>query len=238
MKRATPVLLAILLGALASGIGVGIFLKFANDDRNRLASELEAARKTAEAAEADKEKLAREANEKVEEANAEVLHAQDVLNSLKEEQEQIVLAKTLRKPATYEIRGWKSVLSFHQEVGLFLPGSTEVEMDSGEALLAVKQSAKEGPTQDTRWLSVTPYAPSAEAELTGSFTTSTSLSYLIDGRLVTGRKGAVRDTGEQMLVLRVRKDGESTHLIWIKDPGTLGSGNGFERLLSTFEFNS
>ncbi len=72
-------------------------------------------------------------------------------------------------------------------------------------------------------------------ELDASLATSTQRSYLINGRLVTGVTGVLANDG-LIAIFQVHQAGSSTHLMWIKDPGTLGSGNGIERLLSTFEF--
>lgn len=238
MKRATPLLLAILLGAITSGIGVGIFLKLANDDRNRLAAELEAANEKAQVALEEQARVTDEANKKVSEANAEIQRAEELLRTLDEEQALAKQAKSLRKPSTGEIRGWQSIISFHQEMGLLIPARTKVESDTKEALIAVEQSAETIPGGDSRWLSITPYDAGLETNLLASFGTSTGVAYIVDDTLLTGRMGTVGATKEKMLVLEARTRGEKTHLIWVKDPGTFTNDAGFERLLATFEFNS
>jgi hypothetical protein len=238
MKRATPLLFAILLGAIASGVGVGIFLKLANDDRNRLSRELESLRAETVASAAESERVAEEANRKVAEANAEIRKAEDLLRTLEEERLLKESAKPLRKPGSAELRGWKSIVSFHQEMGLLIPSRTEVESDTKEALIAVESTVTAAPRSDPRWLSITPYDAGLESNLLASFTTSTGIAYLVDDALLTGRKGVVGPAREPMMVLIARKNGEKTHVIWVKDPGTFVNDVGFERLLATFEFSS
>lgn len=238
MKRATPLLLAILLGALAAGIGFGVFLKLANDDRNHLSQALDEARAQAEQTLKDKQALADDANQKVEEANAEVAKAEQVVASMKEEQRLMLTAKKLAKPPGTLLRNWSHTVSLYQGVGFSIPPKTEIESDSSSALTAVRSDGGASLAADTRWLSVTPYEEKRESELLSSLATSTGFAYLIGGTLVTGREGVLAGTNEIMTVLRVRSSGTSSHLIWIKDPGTFGSGNGLERFLATFEFNS
>lgn len=237
MKRATPLILAILLGALAAGAGIGIFLKLANDDRHRLAAALEDARVTAEQAVKDKQAIANDANQKVEEANAEVAKAQRVVENIKEEQKLMLAAEKLTKPSSYLLRNWSHVVSLSQGIGLSLPPDTGIESDTSAALTAVMSGANAGVTEDRRWLSITPYDANREQEMLASFATSTNISYVVDGVLLTGKTGTMPG-GVVTMVLRVRSSGVPTHLLWIKNPGTLGSGDGFKRLLSTLEFDS
>ncbi|HWQ99306.1 MAG TPA: hypothetical protein VN397_00470 [Candidatus Methylomirabilis sp.] len=235
MRRVTSVLLAVLLGALATAIGMGVFLKLANDDRERLATEAAQAKAAADRAEQEKRRFADEANKKVEDANDEVAKAQRILQAVVEERELMATAKRLAVPSARELRGWQPVVSLPQGLGLSLPPGTTVESDDARSLTSVKKTFADFLT-DARWLSVTPYNARLERELDTALATSTNLSYVADGRLLLGRIGALTGANDRVAVLRVQESASSTHLIWIKDPGTLGGGNGFERLLGTLEF--
>lgn len=240
MKRALPVLLAVLLGAFAAALGMGVFLKLANDDRSRLADEIDLARGEATAALADKERIANEANKKVSAANDEVAKAQQVLRDIENERVLLADAKQLLKPPSRDTRSWTSAVSLPLGVILLLPPGTHVESNDMSALTSAlgakaTTSSRYGYT-DKRWLSLTPYNKALESELIGSLATSTPRSYLVDGRLLMGQVGTVNGSQERLSVFRIRETASSTHLLWIKDPGILGAGNGVERLLGTLEF--
>ena len=236
MKRATPVILAILLGAIATAAGMGVFLKLANDDRARLGAEIETARAEASEALRDKERIAQEANQKVQSANDEVANAQRILQQLEEEQRLLVDAKQLSKPSARELRGWQSTFSLPLGLSLFLPPRTSVETNDAQGLIAITQAIATSTGADARWLSVTRYDERRDQELEQSFTTSTPYAYLVNGRLVIGRIGTMVDQGS-LALFRVQRAATSTHLLWIKPTaGLLGSGNGIERLLGTMEF--
>lgn len=237
MKRITSVLIAVLLGAITTGIGVVPFLVLANYDRNRLTSELDQTRAWAEQAESEKEALAKEANDKVEEANIEIQRAQMLLEAIEEDQRLMAEAERLSKPSSRELYRWESYVSLYQEVKISLPPKSVVSTDTKKSLTLTNEEASSELLGDARWLAITPYDLSLEQELFASFSTSTGVSYLINDHLLTGKRGSLKN-GIEVMVLKARHAATSTHIIWIKDPGTLGSEKGFERLLGTLEFNS
>jgi hypothetical protein len=238
MKRITSVLMAVLLGALATGIGMGIFLKLANDDRGRLATDVSNAKADADRAEREKQLIADDANLKVNEANAQISEAQRIIQGVQEERALMAKAKPLTKPAGRDVRGWQTVVSLSQGLSLSLPPKTEIETNDEVALTSVKvvPSTSTADLANSRWLSITPYDERLETELRGTLTTSTDVSYLVNGNLLIGRIGKQPETQQNVAILHVQEAASSTHLIWMKDPGTLGTGNGIERLLGTMEF--
>ncbi len=237
MKRITSVLLAVSLGALATGIGVAPFLVLANQDRHRLTAELEETQAHAQQVEEEKERVAEDANQKVEEANAEIERAQQILGEVEEDQRLMAPAEQLSMPSKREISRWEAVVSLYQEVKLSIPEASEVVSDSTQALTIAKRQSDDGQIADARWLAVTPYDVGTEGVLLNALATSTDVAYVVDDHLLKGRKGTL-ESGEEAMIIRVRYSATSTHLIWVKDPGTLGDENGFERLLGTLEFNS
>jgi hypothetical protein len=237
MKRITSVLVAVLLGALATGIGMGIFLKLANDDRGRLATDVSNAKADADRAEREKLLIADDANRKVEEANAQVSEAQRIIQAVQEERALMAKAKPLIKPATRDVRGWQTVVSLPQGLSLSLPPKTEIETNDEIALTAVKiLTTSTADITNSRWLSISPYDERLETELLFSLSTSTDVSYLVNGHLLVGRVGKLPETQQNVAILHMQEAASSTHLLWMKDPGTLGTGNGIERLLGTLEF--
>jgi len=237
MKRITSVLIAVLLGAIATGIGIVPFLVLANVDRSRLTTELDQTRAWAEQAESEKETLAKEANAKVEEANIEIQRAQTLLEAIEEDRRLMANAKQLSRPSSRELNNWESYVSLYQEVKFSIPPKSTVNADTKNSLTVAREDGSGELLGDTRWLAISPYDSTLEQEFFASFSTSTGVSYLINDHLLVGKKGSLKN-GSEVMMLNVRYAATSTHIIWIKDPGTLGGGDKFERLLGTFEFNS
>lgn len=213
MRRAATILLGILLGALATGIGIGFFLMKANGDRARLADEVAATVEQANKARQENAKAIEAANSKLNASNIEVAKAQALIKSLQEERNQIAKATALTPPPPKAVRGWQDAVSLGQELSLKLPTTLLVDGNTTNGLTA---SFKDTTLSDSRVLSVTPYDVTRETELLASFTQATSVSYLVDDRLLTGSEGRLPGSADSLLVLRVRKDGEATHLVWIR----------------------
>src|SRR5512133_2568664 len=102
MKRFTSVLIAVILGAFATGIGTIPFLVLANQDRHRLDHELQSSKSLAAETEAEKRRIAEEANKKVEEANKEVQKAQSVILEAQEDEHLLAASERLIAPTIYE----------------------------------------------------------------------------------------------------------------------------------------
>jgi hypothetical protein len=236
MKRTVPILLAILLGAVATAVGMGVFLKLANDDRAKLGAQIETARAEAEAALRDKEQIASDANQKVQNANDEVAKAQKILQALEEERQLLADAKQLLKPSVRETRGWQTAISLPLGVSLLMPQRTDVQTNNAVEFVAIRQGVSTSTGADPRWFSLTPYQERMEAEGIQSMTTSTPTSYLVNGRLLIGHVGTLSNR-EPFALFRVQQAATSTHLLWVKEsPGFFGSGNGLERFLGALEF--
>jgi hypothetical protein len=237
MRRATTVILCILLGAIASGASIGIFLKFANDDRERLAKELADTVQKSNDARQENQTVIQEANKKLLDSNAEVGKAQALIKSLQEERDLLATAKPLTPPSPSAIRGWSDVVALDLGVSLKLPTGTTVQSNDKTGLTLAKSSALD--TQDPRWFSLMPYDAATESELLASLATSTPVSYLLNGHILTGYQGTFSDNVNPVLILRVRKDGTITHLLWIRNPnGTRTDAKPAVDVLSTMRFAS
>lgn len=228
MTDTRSLFLAVMLGALATAIGMGTFLHLANRDRVRLATEIQAAQETAMQALAEKERVAAEASGKIDQANSEIMNAQRVLADLEKERKLLASAVRLDPPALRDIRGWQSVVADRLQVSLSLPPRTTVHTNTPTLFSAVRSG------QDTPWFTLTPFDARAVAELEASLTETGERAYLINGRLVSGVVG--NKNGARVWSLRVWHSASSTHAMTFTDPGTFGSGNGVERFLSTMTF--
>lgn len=233
MRRATTILIGILLGALAAGLGVGFFLKKANRDREELAAQVEAT--VREANEARQTAIA-DANRKLQAANAEVGKAQAIIKGLQEERELLLKAVPLAQPSGRSLKGWNDVVALDLGVAMKYPENSGVETNDEQALTLVKTSA--GSSGDGRWFSLIPYDGDLEQELLSSLATSTPLSYIVNGRILTGVKGSLADQSGTIFVLRVRYGGQTTHLMWIRDQGSGSNLPLITNLLASLRFQT
>jgi len=237
MRRATTVILCILLGALASGAGIGIFLKLANDDRERLAKQLADAVQQSNAARQENQHAIEDANKQLLAANAEVGKAQMLVKSLEEERNLLTTAKPLSPPPANVMRGWVDTVALDLGVSLKMPAGNDVQTNDTQSLTVAKTGAADG--QDARWLSLSPYDERLEKELLASLATSTPVSYIIQGHVVTGYQGTMPGRPDPVLILRIRKDGIISHLLWIRNPnGTRTDAKPAVDVLSTMRFES
>ncbi|MBU1348794.1 hypothetical protein KJ781_01855 [Patescibacteria group bacterium] len=237
MRRATTVILCILLGALASGVGIGVFLKLANDDRARLVKQLEEAVQASNESRLENQAAIDEANHKLKEASTEVGKAQALVKALEEERDLLAIAEPLLPPSPSTLRSWSDVIAMDLGVSLKQPKGSDVQTNDKNALtltMASTQTATDG-----RWFSLTTYDERLEQELLLSLATSTPVAFTVNGRILTGKQGNLPNSPDQILILRIRKDGVITHLLWIRNPGTnRRDASGATDVLGTLRFAS
>lgn len=227
MKRASGIIIGILLGALATGIGVGSFLKKANDDREQLAAQLAATSKQATDARRQSQQAIEDANAKLNTASVEVAKAQNLIKSLAEERDLMAAALPLAPPSAALIRGWSDVVALGLGVSLKIPNDSEVSSNDAKALTIVQKNATVG--EDWRWFSLSPYDARLEQELTTALATSTPVAYAVNGHLLLGMRGSLPGKKTQIFVLRIRSLGQITHLLWLKEHATVLATLRFER---------
>lgn len=230
MRRAATILIGIALGALAAGIGVGIFLKLANDDRERLAKQLETTTAQAQVAREENQRAVEEANKKLLDANAEVGKAQTLIKNLEQERRLLATATPLSMPSTKVLRDWKDVVNIDWGVSLKYPADSALESNTAQGIM-LSRTATSG---DTRWFSLMPYQERLETEILSSYTTSSPISFLVNGHLMTGWKGTVAGSKEPIYALRVWSHGTLAHLVWAREPAATSAT--IQNVLSTMRF--
>ncbi len=216
MRRATTILFGILLGAIAAGLGVGFVLHQANMDRERLAAQVDATAEAARETRQQDKQAIDAANQQLANANAEVAKAQDLIQALKAEKELLAQATKLTPAVPRLTRDWTDVVAIDLGVSLKQPAFSTVETNTTQVLtLATTQNQ-----QMTQWFSVMPYSAAGEQDLLAALATSTSVAYVVDGRLLSGVTGiAASDQRTTVFVLQARSDdGHPTHLIWMRQP--------------------
>lgn len=237
MKRMTSVIFAILLGGFAVGIGVVPFLVLANQDRDRLYDEIQTINDHAEKTEAEKKKIAEEADAKVREANTEITRAQAILRETEEDQKLMLAAEKIEKPSSRTLNGWKSVVSLSQDTELLIPPKSLVLKDNAKQLLVQQTSAEADIYESPFSISIEPYNKQREHDILLTFTSSTEIAYVANSRLLKGWSGFVGDADNQntAMLFRVRDGATSTHTLFITAPEV--SKTTFETILGTIQFH-
>ncbi len=217
MRRFSSVILSTFLGAIAVGGGMFIFLKKANDDRARLAELVTRSQSDAAAAQERSQHAIAEANQSVAAANAEIAKTQKVISALQEERD-LLRKATLLVPRASAIRGWKQAINVPLGISCKLPPTSFIEQNDAEALIFSATQSSIAPSSDARWMSMTPFDEQRDEELRTHLTNTTTVSYLVNGHLLIGLRGSLPNSPNGLFVLRVRKDGRTSYLIWAKVP--------------------
>lgn len=233
----TSVIFAILLGGFAVGIGVVPFLVLANQDRDRLYDEIRTVNDHAEKTEAEKKKIAEEADAKVREANTEITRAQAILRETEEDQKLMLAAEKIEKPSSRTTNGWKSAVSLSQDAELLIPAKALVVKDNAKQLLVQLPSEKGNAHTSPFSISIEPYNEQRESSLLLTFASSSEIAYIANNRLLKGWTGFFSEMGERnpAMLLRIRNGATSTHTVLITAP-ELGKTT-FETILGTIQFH-
>ena len=238
MRRTLPILASILLGALAVALGMGLYLKRANDDRERLALIAQRAQEEAARIKEEGRLVVDQANRKIAQADIEISKAQKQVQLAQDERDLMAQAQQLLPPIGKAVKGWKDAINLPLGISLKYPQGTELESNDAQSLTLTKtQSVSSITTQDQRWLSITPFDERLEQELLFNLSSSTQVSYAIRGRLLTGQRGILNGQGGYMLVLRTRSAGTASHLLWIKEPNSGTNKINVVDVLSTIDFS-
>lgn len=246
MKRAWSILLSVLLGAVVVGIGTGYFLHLANKDRQLLALEADQAKADAIRAQQEQQNAIEQANEKLKQASDEVNKAQGAIKALQLERTLLAQAKPLTPPNSRSIQDWPSAISTFQNISLRYPLGSTVKQDDEQilALTASSTSAAASQVTDGPWFRVTPFDQMAKNQLLARFTSSTHVTYFVNGHLLDGQEGDLLTDGStlsQAAVLDLYQDSTTSQLVWIQTPPNQHAGKKsriatLEDVLSTLEF--
>ncbi|MFA4954794.1 MAG: hypothetical protein WC641_05780 [Patescibacteria group bacterium] len=232
MRRNASILLSILIGALVVGLGMGFFLKKANDDRTKLAGQAEEAKKTSEQIQATSLKAVAEARGKLDQANAEVEKARTTLQKIEAERKLMAAAEVLTP--SKNLKGWQEAISLAMGVSLKFPPRTEIEQNLAGALTVIYSSASSS-TVPVRWFSLTPYEQRLENELISTLYSTSTAVFLVKGHVLYGVRGYATGSREETYVLRILKNGEPANLVWLRGSGKAGQTQPLQ-VLSTLDF--
>lgn len=220
MRRSLAIILWILIGALASGAGIGWVLRRANHDREALEHALKKANQKIESL----EQAYQETNNSSQLVAEEVGRLQSELDALKNWQRILKNATPLTPPPAARTRGWSEFASVPMGVSIRVPqGSQAKTNDDG---LFLRTQSKPGRTGiEEQWLVLVKYRADREKEFYKNSPAYNSgpVDYSLDNRLLGGMRGVSSGYDNEYYVLRVEDNATSTYLIWTKTvPGVDG----------------
>lgn len=220
-----------MLGAVAAGIGVGLFLAKANSDRKRLASQLNDAHIKAERALEQSQRTAEEANQKLREANEEMAKAETIIAAMEEERRFIAQAEQLSAPPPYATDQWSEQTAVQLGISIKTPsGATIIENTSSTLRVGTVQN-------NEAWLDIRTYDTALETAWRQDLTSTTTRIFLVRDRVLIGVTGTRDHTTSPVFVLRAQTNGVPTHLILIRDPADkTGARNRVQNILATMTF--
>ena len=227
--------MGILLGAIATGLGVGLFLFKANRDRQVLVNQLESITVEAQKSREENQQAIESANEKLITANIEVTKAQELIKALQKERDLLAEAEILEIPSTRVLWGWSDIVSLDQGISLKIPSGNSVESNDNQTLTIAKDNKFK---TESYWLSIMPYSAGREEEALSSLMDLEQLSYVVGERLISGYQGKTKIDNETIYVLQVRYGGATTHLLWIKDVFPWKSRSTVIDIISTMQFET
>lgn len=231
MKRSISVLLWILVGALASGVGIGYFLHAANADRRELVTEAEQAKQEAAATKAANDQLADEANKKLADASEEVANAQKLLKEYQDERLLMTQAVPLTQPTARQLKLWSEQVSVGLGVSVHLPpGNQALATDS--SLVALRSGDPAG-----QWLSIAAYDDQQDRTLSQSLQNAEPVKYLVGTHLLLGVRGKLSDLPGNVYVLHAQSAASSTHLFWARSSTSIPDET-ILQTLATLNFRS
>ena len=220
MRRYSSVILSILIGALAAGISLGIFLKKSNDDRRRLEASALEAKKQFEQTQEETKKSMDEASLKLRAANEEVTKAQELIKLMEDERLQLASSVVLDEPSSAMTKGWQEALN--TDLGISIRYPTGFSLDSNDGTALILSQGTPNPAEisatDRRSIAVYPYDFRLETELLATLQASNTVSYNLKGHLVTGTSGVAKnDTKNTLHVYAISFLGEKKFLVWMKE---------------------
>jgi len=237
MRRYTSVILSILIGALAAGISLGIFLKKSNDDRRRLAESALQAKKQFEQSQDEAQRSMDEANQKLHAANAEVTKAQELIKLMEEERRLLAASEALDEPSSSLTKGWKEAVDTDLGISIRHPANYILDSNDAKSLILSLESNNgnsEG-APENRAIAVYPFDFRLETELLATLNATNTATYNLKSHLVSGVYGESKiDPKEILHVYSISFLGEKKYLVWMKE--TVKQKFSAQDILATMKF--
>lgn len=224
----------ILLGAGATGIGMGLVLRHARLERNLLKEQVRAVEAQISTLQNEHTRLINEASAQVHKAEETRQNTERELQTLLRAQELLAGAASLPQPDPRTRRGWIETISVPLGLSLRTPAFAPTNTNDHSLTATVNGTAQ---TAGDLWLSITRFTPDGERGLTGQLSTTSSVRYRVGNRLLMGVRGTFQTDRSAAFVLRIEDQGSPTHLLWIQAVAPLSEPRLLE-ILSTLTFAS
>jgi hypothetical protein len=215
MRRSFGIILWILLGALASAIGIGIVLRASNIDREQLTKELETAKAQVTALQARQASLTQESNQRVTDAAQQVADLQRQIQALSSLQSRMKTATRLTPPTPTQLRRWTEFASVAMGVSLRVPPGMQTQSSDDGLFVSTRRVIRGVPIEE-QWLAFAPYRPEREQDIRSRLVNTKDVTYALGTRLLTGVRGTLTDGTQTLYLLSVQENSSTTHLLWGK----------------------
>jgi hypothetical protein len=224
----------ILLGAGATGIGMGTVLFHARTERDTLKEHVRAAEAQIASLQNEHTRLMSEASVRVTKAEETRQATQQELETLLRAQELLTSAPTLPPPDARLRRSWNETISVPLGISLRTPAFAPATANDQSLTATINGTAQ---TAGDLWLSLTRFTPDGERSLVGQLNTTSSARYRIGNRLLIGARGTFQTDRSIAYVLRIEQNGTPEQLIWVRAISPLTESRLLE-ILSTLTFAS
>lgn len=234
MRKASSIILGIVLGSMATGIGCGFFLHKANASRRELVESVETTIARAEQ-QRQNDQRAVEEQQRHAIALAETLaQTQQRLTEWEEEARIMERATNLASPSASEMRQWMETVSVELGIAFKHPSRMNVEMNIGRVLdMAIRNDTND----HERSLSIRPFDARTEEEWKYGLTSSTEVAYAGKGYALVGIRGTLPGSSDAIQILRLRQYGTTTHVLWTRESGEVSLPM-LLKIFATFTLNS
>lgn len=213
MRRSLSVFLWILVGAMASGAGMGWTLHQSNQDRIKLTEELEKIQTSLHTIDTQRQTL----DDSLQAREEDMKNLQEELQAWKRWQQALKSATPLFPPTPADTKGWSEFASIPMGVSLRVPRHVRAYTNDDGLFLRATQMV-DGTEIEEQWLALIRYNREREQDLLARNPVSASVSvdFSLGNRLFHGTRGTLTEGQQNRYLLTVEENATSTYLIWAK----------------------
>ncbi len=213
MRRSLAVLIWILIGALAAGVGMSLALQRANQDRTSLARALQNANQRIQALEISLGENSGKSAVLTEELD----RVQTELDRLRNWQTRLHNATPLTPLRPAQTKGWSEFASVPLGVSIRVPPGMQANT-SDDGVFLKKFTNQHGLAIEEQWLGLSRYTPIRKQDIYthSQMREATSVNYILGSRLFEGTKGMLDEPGQSLFLFSIQENATSTYLVWAK----------------------
>ncbi len=213
MRRSFVIFIWILIGALASGLGMSLALHRANEDRIRLTRLLGEAR--VEASTLLKEDLT--TSDHLRSLSTELTRSQAELDRLRRWQTRLKEATPLLPPHPSQTKGWSEFASVPLGVSIRIPPG--MQANTSDDGVFIRTFLHQQGAVEEQWLGISRYTLERAQDIYGHsqmVAETGSITHLLGNRLLQGTRGSLGVMGQKLYLFSVEDNATPTYLIWAK----------------------